>query len=366
MPELFIAKDEVDTNFICMLYEIIDNNPNYFATAISPKRISKFVKGEIELRTIITEPEITEWYNFEINANGIFASKIEFDKIPEKHLPDKGFFLNDEIIDNSLITEEVFQKNNAVVHLAVSDEFDDFGADTDDLADIFKLYSVILENCFKKGVEEHKIKGKSKKGVIIPMNYKLRAFNSSRASFNVHLYSKSQKDLFGNCIIEFGLEKIDQILSEYKTEDELITKLRSVKGHTINSFTKLLKKIIDEKLKIKHKWFSPNQKSIHYHTLDFNKAEKLYAILNKTEGLTEEIREFVGVFVQADVERGTWRIKSSDDGKEYSGQAIPDELKGITLDTVKYKLSCQEIIEEYSVTEKEKTKYIFKSVESLT
>lgn len=35
------------------------------------------------------------------------------------------------------------------------------------------------------------------------------------------------------------------------------------------------------------------------------------------------------------------------------------------LDTVAYKLICQEIIEEFKVTEKEKAKYIFKSVEKL-
>ncbi len=96
--------------------------------------------------------------------------------------------------------------------------------------------------------------------------------------------------------------------------------------------------------------------------LDTVKAQKIYDILNQSEELTEEMKELIGVFVQADVERGTWRIKTADEDKEFSGEATSEELRGITLDTVTYKLVCQEIIEKIKVTEKEKVKYIFKSV----
>ena len=99
--------------------------------------------------------------------------------------------------------------------------------------------------------------------------------------------------------------------------------------------------------------------------MDTFKAQKIYDILNQSEELTEEMKELIGVFVQADVERGTWRLKTADENKEFSGEATSEELRGITLDTVTYKLICQEIIEEFKVTEKEKVKYIFKSVDKI-
>lgn len=363
MPELFIATDEVDTNFICLLVDLNDNVPNYIAIAISSNRLSAFIKGQVELREILFQPETNEWYTFVIDNEQIFASRAEFDTIPEQFLPENGFYLNNEIIDHSSIVQEVVEKDNAVIHLALSDDKDEYSIDADDLGDVVKLYSVMLENSYKKGLIEHK--AKDKKAFIVPMNYKLRAFAASRASFNIHLYSQSQKDLFGNCMIEFGLEKIDQILTDYTNNEELVISLKSLKGHAISSFKKILKKIIDEKLKLKHKWFAPNQEQVHYHIVDTDKAQKIYDILNQSEELTEEIKEFVGVFVQADVERGTWRIKTLDEGKEFSGGANPEELRGITLDTIRYKLICQEIIEEFKVTEKERTQYIFKSVEKL-
>jgi hypothetical protein len=360
MPELFIATDEVDTNFICLLLEVTENSPSYLSTAISANRLSSFIKGQLELRQILIEPEINDWYSFNIDNESIIAERTDIQNFPEIYLPEPGFYLNNEILDNSSIVEEVVQKDNAVVHLAISDDKDNFSVDTDDLGDIVKLYSVMLENSFKKGLIEHKVK--EKKALIVPMNYKLRAFAASRASFNIHLYSKSQKDLFGNCMVEYGLEKIEQILTEYANDKELISSLRSLKGHAVSSFKKILKKIIDEKLKIKHKWFAPNQKEVHFKVLDTVKAQKIYDILNQSEELTEEVKELIGVFVQADVERGTWRIKTADEDKEFSGEATSEELRGITLDTVTYKLICQEIIEEFKVTEKEKVKYIFKSV----
>ena len=363
MPELFIATDEVDTNFICLLVDLNDNVPNYIATAISSNRLGAFIKGQVELKEILSEPQTNEWYTFIIDNEQIFASRTEFDIIPDQFLPENGFYLNNEIIDNSSIVQEVVEKDNAVIHLALSDNKDEYSIDADDLGDVVKLYSIMLENSYKKGLIEHKAKGK--KALIVPMNYKLRAFAASRASFNIHLYSQSQKDLFGNCMIEFGLEKIDQILTDYANDEELVISLKSVKGHAVSSFKKILKKIIDEKLKLKHKWFAPNQEQVHYHIIDTDKAQKIYDILNQSEELTEEIKELIGVFVQADVERGTWRIKTRDENKEFSGEANPEELRGITLDTVTYKLICQEIIEEFKVTEKERTHYIFKSVEKL-
>ncbi|MEO6133735.1 MAG: DUF6575 domain-containing protein [Ginsengibacter sp.] len=360
MPELFIATDEVDTNYICLLLEVDENSPSYLSTAISANRLSKFIKGQIELRQVLIEPEINDWYSFNIDNENIIAERTDIQNFPEIFLPEQGFYLNNEILDNSNIVQEVVQKDNAVVHLAISDDKDDFSIDTDDLGDIVKLYSVMLENSFKKGLIEHKVK--EKKALIVPMNYKLRAFAASRASFNIHLYSKSQKDLFGNCMVEYGLEKIEQILTEYASDEELINSLKSLKGHAVSSFKKILKKILDENLKLKHKWFAPNQKEVHFKVLDTFKAQKIYDILNLSEELTEEVKELTGVFVQADVERGTWRIKTNDDDKEFSGEATSEELRGITLDTVTYKLVCQEIIEEFKVTEKEKVKYIFKSV----
>src|SRR5687767_7174972 len=90
MPELFIATDEVKTNFICILIDLNDNVPNYIATAISSLRLSFFIKGQVELREILSRPESKEWYTFIIENEQIFATRAEFEIIPGEFLPDNG------------------------------------------------------------------------------------------------------------------------------------------------------------------------------------------------------------------------------------------------------------------------------------
>lgn len=365
VPELIISNDNIGTNYLCLLIEEYENNLNYLSIPISEKRLAQFKVGDIDLKNIFAFPELNEPFIISL----LDEDTLEFQSyltgsIKEDWLPEDGFFLQKAFRDDSKIVEESIKKENAVVHLALSDDNDDLGIEADDLGDIVKLYSVLLENTYKKSLQERKIK--EKKQFIIPQNYKLRAFASSQASFNLHLYSESQKDLFGNCLIEIGLEKIDELFSNVENEDELIKTLRSVKGHAVSSFTKILKKISNDNLKLKHKWYAPNRNTINSYTIDKKNAKEILSILNKTEELTEEIKEFTGYFVQVDITRKTWKIKTEDEGKLIFGEALSTEqLKGLTVDSIIYKIVCEELIEEFTVSEKEKTRYILKSIEEI-
>jgi len=360
-PEIFVAVDSVGTNYLCLLVATDNGNTNYITTAISNKRLSSFINGSTDLRDIFEEPEIKQWFTFSQVIDSIEAIEWNEASLPQDFLPEKGFLYHKQLQGDELILNEVIEKRNAVVHLAVSDSEDNYSIDADNLGDIVKLYQVIIENSYKKSLIQRNIK--DKKQYYIPPNYKLRAFASSYSSFNLHFYSTSQTDLFGNAMIEMGLEKFDEITKDFDNEEDFITALRTVKGHTISSLKKLVKKLIDNNIKLKHKWFAPNQDKVHFTVIDKSKAEKIYAVLNLAEELAEETKTFLGYFVQVDVEKGTWRIYNLEDEKEYSGEATGQSLQGVTVETINYKLVCQEIIEELKVTEKEKTKYILQTID---
>lgn len=362
-PEIFTALDDVGTNYMCLLTDTEQNSTSYVATAISVKRLSEFVNGKVDLRDIFESPEVREWYTFSSAIEPIKAEDWSSSELPQEFLPERGFFYQKALTDNEVILKEVIENRNAVIHLVISDEDDNYSIDAENLGDIVKLYQSIIENTYKKALLQRNIK--DKKSFFIPQNYRLRAFAASQSSFNLHLYSVSQTDLFGNSMIELGLEKFDEITKDFDNDDTLIESLRTVKGHTISSLKKLVKKMIDKKLKIKHKWFAPNRDVVHFTVIDRKKAEKLYEILNLAEELAEETRVFIGYLVQVDVEKGTWRIYNLEDEREYNGEASGDILQGVTVETVNYKLTCLEIIEELKVTEKEKTKYILQQIEKV-
>jgi len=361
-PEIFTAKDAVDTKYLCLLTNIINEEPKYISTPISNKRLSNFINGSEDLREIFVNPESNRYFEFTTTKETIIATKYPEQLLPEELLPEEGFVLRDQIKNEDEIIQESIEYKNAIVHLAVSDEKDNYSIEADDLGDVLKLYQVMLENIFKKEVVNRKVK--DTKSTIIPQNYTLRAFDSSYSSFNVHLYSKSQTDLFGNAIVEIGLEKLNSILSKIESEDGHIEILQSVKGHSVSTLKKLVRKIIDNDLKLKHKWFAPNQEKVHYQVIDTERANKLYDLLNSKKDLSEEIKEFFGHLVQVDVNKGTWRIHNLEDGKEYSGESTGEKLQGVTVETINYKIVCTEQIEIMRVSENEKTKYVLTSIEA--
>lgn len=281
--------------------------------------------------------------------------------VSDDYLPDPGFVFDESEIEDNEIWREVVERNNTVIHLAVSDKYDSRSIEVSHLSDVIRLYQSVVENCYKKTISTFE-KGRRKKEYLDHRNYKLRAFDSSMSSFNIHLYSNSQSDLFGNTLIEYSLKVIDNIFIAIDTEESLLELLRKVKGHTLSSLDKMMKKIVESEINIKYKWMSPSRYGTQFLVIDKAKAQKISDILSRTSELVEEIVSLAGYFVQIDGERGTWRIYNREDDKEYAGESDPSLLSGVTVITVDYQIRCIEKIVELEVSGKEKISYSMQEI----
>jgi hypothetical protein len=362
-PELFLAQDNSELDYLCLLTRYDLDEYHYHCVAISKKRLYQYLNGKIDLREIFMNPELHEWWlSTDTSATQFEITFYSNDGLAEAFLPEADCFFTDELQDD-LIRHEVVEHKNVIIHLSLSAEDNRHSIPVDDLGDFSKLYQALVENAYKKSILKSDLN--DKRSFIIPKNYRLEAFAASPGSFNLHLVSRSNKDLFGNSIIEEGLRRIDDIISYSENEEELIEGLRQIKGHAISNYRKLLEKIIDRNITFKYKWHSPSSPVIHTRTINQNYAIRIKEILDLKDDLIEEIKEFIGFVKQADVERGSWRITNEEDGKDYTGESEGHLLAGITLKTVKYKFVCQEIVEALKVTEKEKTNYRLITFEEL-
>ena len=362
-PELFLAKDQLGLDYLCLLVKNTVTEYEYRCVAISKNRLYQFLNGKIDLLQIFVEPELKEWYSTKDTSESyVIVDLLDITGLQEEYLPSDGYFFTNDVRDD-LIREEVIEHDNVVIHLSLSDENDNQSIPIEDLGDFSKLYQALVENAYKKAIINSQLK--EKKSLIIPQNYSLRAFAASPGSFILHLKSQANKDLFGNSIIEEGLKKIDDIISDADNPELLIEKLRLIKGHAISNYKKLIDKIIGQNVTLKYKWLSPNSTEIQRRTITKDYAQKVNEILALKDELSEEIKEFAGYVKQADVESGTWRITNEEDGKDYSGKSVGHLLDGITLETTKYRFICEEVIETLKVTEQEKVKYILKEVEKI-
>ena len=64
-PEIFIATNQVETTFLCLLVSTEQERTAYISTPISKRRLSDFIKGTIDLRDIFEKPEVEQWYFFD-------------------------------------------------------------------------------------------------------------------------------------------------------------------------------------------------------------------------------------------------------------------------------------------------------------
>src|SRR5690554_4438376 len=124
-PHIFTANDQVGTDYLCMLVSLEEELPLYVATQISKNRLIGFLNGSIDLREIFESPELKQWFTFYSENENYFEVE-EVTELPDDYLPDEGFkYKNHEKSDDIIVSESV-EYSNAVVHLAVSDEHDNY------------------------------------------------------------------------------------------------------------------------------------------------------------------------------------------------------------------------------------------------
>ena len=90
-PEIFVAYDNVGTNYLCLLVSADNEQTSYISTAISNKRLSNFINGKVDLRDIFENPEIGQWLFFDQLNETIEAKEWEGENLPNEYLPDQGF-----------------------------------------------------------------------------------------------------------------------------------------------------------------------------------------------------------------------------------------------------------------------------------
>lgn len=122
VPHLFIARDMVGTNYLCLLIDDSDEQHKYIAVAISPDKLNKVINGLLDLRSIFESPELGTWYVLqEFDDEFGYAIKSDLSTLPEEYLPNPGFAIPKTNIEEQLIVSEAFQKDNTIVHLSLAD-----------------------------------------------------------------------------------------------------------------------------------------------------------------------------------------------------------------------------------------------------
>lgn len=94
-PQLFIARDNVGTNYLCMLVEQNQEFDIFVCIQMSKEKLTHFSTGHIDLRNVYLEPEIRVYYQVNIAnyQSGCYEIvPLEYESIPDQWLPESGVF----------------------------------------------------------------------------------------------------------------------------------------------------------------------------------------------------------------------------------------------------------------------------------
>jgi len=104
-PQLFLARDQVNAQYLCLLVEDTNEFNKFLCVPISFERLDNFYREQIDLRKIYEEPESNELFYAEIkeNVQGDYQLvPMSFDRLPKEWLPEPGFIFKKEKSRNFL------------------------------------------------------------------------------------------------------------------------------------------------------------------------------------------------------------------------------------------------------------------------
>ncbi len=360
IPQLFVSKDKVDTRYLCLFANIDDKEIKYISTKISLDRLYQFETGKIDLKSIFENPEINEYYIIKLieSTEEAFLFEIYKESITQ-FLPDADFYLNTGHLDN-LLRKLAIENNRNVYQLHLSETGKSNTVSANLLSDYIKNVNYLIKNSIVQVAKN--VSGKYKKVVDKMKSINIEVFAFSEGSLNVYFKTNSFVDMFGRCYDDIFIDKLKELIDLDINNDAIIQKtFRENKGDIINSINALCKKIIINKTPLEIYYSSANGKDEGKIIIDETRANIYSNLIESKIELQKEEVEFIGTFMQADVERGSWRLKIievTNEIIEIIGKSSGKILSGVVLEKVKYLVKCEKKTIEDKITGEEKPQYL--------
>lgn len=364
-PQLFLARDMVLTNFLCMLVESNDRELKYVAIKISPRKVYELEANKCDLRSAFENPEIDEYYYFNLTEQtDEYFEIVKYTDSIESYLPDAGLYVG-SIVDNDDLKKLALENNKNIYKLHITEEGRSGSVSATLVSSFLLLTQKIIKNSFIQGVKN--ASKEIKKRITELSSAEMGVFAFSNGSLNVLFSTNSFVDMFGISDDQIFLKKLKEIVDLDISDLEMLKMiLRRNKGHLITSLEQLCKKIIDTGSRFELFYSTPNKNDNGQIIIDKGKATIFYDFINTEIELKDEIVEFQAIFVQADVEKGNWRIRVSEDDTEISGKSTAGQLSGVTLEEKEYKIYCHEVLVEDQISGQEKKQYDLVSYELIS
>jgi len=190
-----------------------------------------------------------------------------------------------------------------------------------------------------------------------PDYWETETFAFSEGSVVIHLQTKREADLAGYVELDRAFNIMNDITSKISDTDLSIEELRKYSGRVVSAYKNILEFIIEADTNISYGWNVPSLEVPIERDMPKRHAEPLYNRFKDFIDLTKEIVTLTGTIRKGDAaDKGSWTL-IDENGQIHRGITDPEigvSLQGVTLESRKYELNCEERISEHPVTGKER------------
>jgi hypothetical protein len=364
-PQLFVAHDQLDISYVCLLVDKPDDSEKYICTPVSKGRLSDFISGRVDLLSVIKSPETGEMFigtalNGDLDSISI-VQVTENDVRPE-WLPEPNFFIEPEPVTDKLVIEESRERQRAIIHFSLNppEARQQPKIVAERLGQAVRLMQRVITHAYRNALRD--VDEATREAISQPGVYQLEVFAFSPGSFTLHMQTTTPADMLGYSHIAKALRIIDLVTEHIDNPAAAVQFIAGYGGHFATAYRDLLQFIMENETPLSYEWSMPERPDTTTRRISDKQAKPVYQALIERTDIGIEEKRLVGILNKADEKYGSWRLLVEAEKKEYAGRSNPAQidLKGLVIGAC-YEFLCEERLVEERGTGRESTELHLKS-----
>ena len=345
--QMFTARDEIGGQYIGTMVGTEGDHGRYLVTGVSPSNLRLFRCGEMDLRTLLLASPTFE--RFITVADGKFSDPLSLAAVEEpleqsSFLPEEGFFLEAEPIQDPLVSEAK-ARNNLVLELITAPPESVTG---------HRMRAESLGNLILYMQRLVRYAHQAELRLLRQASSRIR--NTSRAhlmdvtvpaaagSYRIVMEPANPPDMFGHSELSRALERIDRVFASGNDPATARQNLAEHKGHLAGSYIKLMRLLADSGTGLQYRWATTDSIESRNAGVTRVQASQLADVLEVAIELSTEAVTVRGRLEQASDRLGTWCVAEGDGERHYGKVEDPTELDGFIIG-LSYEFVCAETVD---------------------
>ena len=354
--QIFVANDEIGGQYIAAMVGTEGDYGRYLVAGVSPANLHQFRCGEMDLRALLLASPTYE--RFVTVASSKFSGPLSLTTFEEpleqsSLLPEEGFFLEEEPIQDPLVSQAK-ERNNLILEIITAPPESVAGhrMRAHALGNLILHVQSLVRFAYQAEIKS--MRQGSRRIRSLPNAHLMDVtVPAAVGSYRIVMEPSNPPDMFGYSELSRAMQRIDRVFASGTDPVTARHNLEEHKGHLAGAYIRLLRLLADSGTGLQYRWATADSIELRNAGVSRLQANQLANALESAIELSAEAVNLKGRLEQANDRNGTWCIVDDDGDRHYGKAENPTELDGLTIGE-SYEFECVETV-NIDATGKERT-----------